>query len=199
MLSHCSWQGPLPLLNTVPAIYHHLALIYEISEETSTAVSHRRHLHRSTSQFASVSFQMTDGELGATRAAADTCAPRQLLWDPCSQSWTSTASSHVHMSTVKHSHLWTRRLQSRLGWVICHFTHFSSFWAPTRGCVMSEVTNSATTFSVPAGQAEGKLKLLPLQHLREEEKKNTKNNVLVGEREKKRRFSRQSRRANNAL
>lgn len=52
---------------------------------------------------------------------------------------------------------------------------------------MSEVTNSATTFSVPAGQAEGKLKLLPLQHLREEEK-NTKNTVLVGEREKKKGF-----------
>lgn len=33
---------------------------------------------------------------------------------------------------------------------------------------MSEVTNSATTLSLPAGQAEGKLKLLPLQHLRGE-------------------------------
>lgn len=197
MLSHCSWQGPLPLLNTVRAIYHHLALIYEISEETSTAVSRRRHLHRSTSQFASVSFQMTDGEAGATRAAADTCAHRQLLWDPCSQRRTPTASSHVHMSTVKHSHLWTRRLQSRLGWVICHFTHFSSFWAPTRGCVMSEVTNSATTFSLPAGRAEGKFKLLHLQHLREEEKKTKKHHL--GGRDKKKRFSRQSRRANNAL
>lgn len=36
---------------------------------------------------------------------------------------------------------------------------------------MSEVTNSATTLSLPAGQAGGELKLLPLQHLREEEKK----------------------------
>lgn len=33
---------------------------------------------------------------------------------------------------------------------------------------MSEVTNSATTLSLPAGQAKGKPKLLPLQHLREE-------------------------------
>lgn len=48
---------------------------------------------------------------------------------------------------------------------------------------MSEVTNSATTFSLPAGQAEGKLKPLPLQHLREEEK-TQKNTVLVGERER---------------
>lgn len=36
---------------------------------------------------------------------------------------------------------------------------------------MSEVTNSATTLSSPAGHPGGKLKLLPLQHLREEEKK----------------------------
>lgn len=183
MLSHCSWQGPLPLLNAARAIYHHLALIYEISEATSTAVSHRCHLHRSTSQFASVSIQMTDGQLGATRAAADTCTHRQLLWEPCSQSRTSTASSDVHMSTAKHSHLWTRRLQSRLGWVICHFTQFSSFWATTRGRVVSEVTNSATTLSLPAGQTGGKLKLLPLQHLREE-KPPTKNTVLVRERRK---------------
>lgn len=55
---------------------------------------------------------------------------------------------------------------------------------------MSEVTNSATTFSVPAGQAEGKLKLLPLQHLREEEKKKHKKQRLGGrEREKKKVFS----------
>lgn len=36
---------------------------------------------------------------------------------------------------------------------------------------MSEVTNSATALSLPAGQAEGKLKLLPLQHLGGGEKK----------------------------
>lgn len=185
MLSHCSWQGPLPLLNTVRAIYHRLALIYEISEETSTAVSHRRHLHRS------VCICVLPDDWRRARRNKSSCRhvhARPLLREPCSQSRTSTASSRVHMSTVKHSHLWTRRLQSRLGWVICHFTHFSSFWAPTRGCVMSEVTNSATTFSLPAGQAEGKLKLLPLQHLREEEK-NQKNSVLVGEREKKKVFS----------
>lgn len=35
---------------------------------------------------------------------------------------------------------------------------------------MSEVTNSATTLSLPTGQAEGKLKLLPLQHLGEGKK-----------------------------
>lgn len=45
---------------------------------------------------------------------------------------------------------------------------------------MSEVTNSATTLSLPAGQAEGKLKLLPLQHLGEEKKPI----ILVGERKK---------------
>lgn len=49
---------------------------------------------------------------------------------------------------------------------------------------MSEVTNSATTFSLPAGQAEGKLKLLPLQHLREEEKTQKTPSWWEGERER---------------
>lgn len=135
---------------------------------------------------------MTDGEPGATtRAAADMCTHWQPLWDPCSQSWTSTASWAVHMSTVKHSHLWTCRLRRRLGQVICHLTHFSSFWTPTGGWVMSEVTNSATTLSLPAEQEEGKFKLLPLQHLREEKASSWW--------EKEKRLFRQSRRANNAL
>lgn len=54
---------------------------------------------------------------------------------------------------------------------------------------MSEVTNSGTTFSVPAGQAEGKLKLLPLQHLREEEKTQKTTSWWEREREKKKVFS----------
>lgn len=45
---------------------------------------------------------------------------------------------------------------------------------------MSEVTNSTTTLSSPAGQAEGKLKVLPLQHLRGEKKPI----LLLGERKK---------------
>lgn len=59
---------------------------------------------------------------------------------------------------------------------------------------MSEVTNSATALSLPAGQAEGKLKLLPLQHPREEKKKTPSSWW-----EKEKRLFRQSRRANNAL